>query len=52
VIAVEIHHPDGLVVEAQEANYGFGPEATKARSSQPLTIDQLTALAMDPAWTF
>jgi hypothetical protein len=52
VIAVEIHHPDGLVVEAQEANYGFGPEATKARSSQPMTIDQLTALAMDPAWTF
>jgi hypothetical protein len=52
VIAVAIHHPDGLVVEAQGANYAFGPEATKARSSQPLTIDQLTALAADPAFAF
>jgi hypothetical protein len=52
VIAVEIHHADGLVVEAQESNYAFGPEATRARSSQPLTIDQLTQLAEDPAFAF
>jgi hypothetical protein len=52
VIAVEIHHADGLVVEAQEANYAFGPEATTARSSQPLTIEQLTQLAEDPAFSF
>ncbi|HWC34680.1 MAG TPA: hypothetical protein VG650_07610 [Mycobacteriales bacterium] len=53
VIAVEIHHPNGLVVEAQESNYAFGPEATRARTKdQPLTIDQLTTLAEDPAWTF
>lgn len=53
VIVVEIHHTDGLVVQAQESNYAFGPEATRARTNnQPLTIDQLTELAKDPAWTF
>jgi hypothetical protein len=53
IITVEIHCPDGVVVQAQESNYAFGPEATKARTkNQPLTIDQLTALARDPAWTF
>jgi hypothetical protein len=53
VIAVEIHHANGLVVQAQMSNYAFGPEATRDRTkNQPLTIDQLTALAQDPAWTF
>ncbi|MGN6475196.1 MAG: hypothetical protein ACTHK4_16310, partial [Mycobacteriales bacterium] len=53
IIVVEIHHPDGLVVEAQESNYAFGPEATRARTKeQPLTVDQLTQLAEDPAFTF
>jgi hypothetical protein len=42
-----------LVVEAQTSNYAFGPEATRARTSeQPLTVDQLMALAEDPAFTF
>jgi hypothetical protein len=49
---LEIHHPDGLVVEAQEANYAFGPEATRARGSLPLTGAQLSALAEDPGFTF
>ncbi|HVS68583.1 MAG TPA: hypothetical protein VHE56_08535, partial [Mycobacteriales bacterium] len=53
VLAVEIHYANGLVVEAQESNYAFGPEATRARTAkQPLTIGQLTELAEDPAWTF
>jgi hypothetical protein len=53
IVVVEIHHPNGLVVEAQTSNYAFGPEATRARTSnQPLTQDQLTQLAEDPAFTF
>ncbi|MGN6472862.1 MAG: hypothetical protein ACTHK4_04310 [Mycobacteriales bacterium] len=53
VVVVEIHHPDGLVVEAQESNYAFGPEATRARTKeQPLTVDQLTQLVEDPAFSF
>jgi hypothetical protein len=52
VISVEIHRPTGLVVEAQQANYGFGPEATKARSRQPLTLAQLRDLAEDAAFSF
>jgi hypothetical protein len=53
IVVVEIHHPNGLVVQAQESNYAFGPEATRDRTkNQPLTIDQLTTLAQDPAWTF
>jgi hypothetical protein len=53
VVVVEIHRPDGLVVSAQMSNYAFGPEATRDRTKhQPLTIDQLTNLATDKAWTF
>lgn len=53
VIVAEVHHPNGLVVQAQESNYAFGPEATRARTKdQPLTIDQLTSLAEDPAFSF
>ena len=53
VVVVEIHHTDGLIVQAQMSNYPFGPEATRDRTkNQPLTIDQLTALAKEPAWTF
>jgi hypothetical protein len=52
VISVEVHHPDGLVVEAQQANYAFGPEATRSRSHQPLTLAQLKDLAADTAFSF
>ncbi|HVT65377.1 MAG TPA: hypothetical protein VHD81_09495 [Mycobacteriales bacterium] len=53
VIVAEIHYANGVVVQAQESNYAFGPEATRDRTkNQPLTIDQLTELAKDPAWTF
>lgn len=53
IIAVEIHHADGLVVQAQMSNYGFGPNApTHERGNQPLTMDQLTAIAEDPAFSF
>jgi hypothetical protein len=52
VIVVEVHRPNGLVVEAQQSNYGFGPDATRARGTQPLTMEQLTSLAEDPAFTF
>jgi hypothetical protein len=52
VISVEVHRPNGLVVEAQQANYGFGPEATTARTQQPLTLAQLRTLAEDAAFSF
>jgi hypothetical protein len=52
VISVEIHRPNGLVVEAQQSNYAFGPEATRSRSHQPLTLAQLKDLAEDPAFSF
>jgi hypothetical protein len=52
VIAVEVHRPNGLVVEAQMSNYAFGPEATRARSALPLTISQLTTLAEDSDFSF
>jgi hypothetical protein len=52
VIVVEVHRPNGLEVQAQMSNYPFGPEATTARSVQPLTTEQLTALALDPAFRF
>jgi hypothetical protein len=52
IFGVEVHRANGLVVEAQMSDYAFGPEATKARSSQPLTLDQLAALAEDPDFSF
>jgi hypothetical protein len=52
VISVEVHHPNGLVVEAQQANYAFGPEATRSNGHQPLTLARLKSLAEDPAFSF
>src|SRR4051812_26673199 len=52
VVTVEIHHPDGLEVVAQQSNCAFGPEATRARSRQPLTMAQLKSLAADPSFVF
>jgi hypothetical protein len=52
IMVVEIHRANGLVVEAQESNYAFGPEATRAHGKQPLTLAQLKHLAADPAFTF
>jgi hypothetical protein len=53
ILTAEIHRPDGVVVQAQESNYGFGPEAPPRQyGDQPLTIDQLASLAEDSAFTF
>jgi hypothetical protein len=53
ILTAEVHRPDGVVVHAQESNYGFGPNApVKQYGDQPLTLQQLTALAEDPAFTF
>jgi hypothetical protein len=53
ILTAEVHRPDGVIVQAQESNYGFGPNApVKQYGDQPLTLDQLTAIAEDPAFTF
>ena len=53
ILTAEIHRPDGVIVQAQESNYPFGPDAgSQAHGEQPLTLDQLVALAKDAAFTF
>jgi hypothetical protein len=53
ILTAEIHRPDGVVVQAQESNYGFGPNAPMhSYGDQPLTLEQLTAIAEDSAFTF
>jgi hypothetical protein len=53
VLTAEVHRPDGVVVQAQQSNYPFGPDAgTQRHGDQPLTLDQLVALAEDDAFTF
>jgi hypothetical protein len=53
VLTAEVHRPDGVVVQAQESNYPFGPDAgTQEHGDQPLTLDQLVSLAEDPHFTF
>lgn len=53
VLTAEVHRPDGVVVQAQESNYPFGPDAgTQAHGDQPLTLDQLASFAEDTAFTF
>jgi len=53
ILTAEVHRPDGVVVHAQESNYPFGPDAgSQPHGDQPLTLDQLVALAEDEAFTF
>jgi hypothetical protein len=53
VLTAEVHRPDGVIVQAQESNYPFGPDAgSQPHGDQPLTLDQLVALAKDDAFTF
>jgi hypothetical protein len=53
VLTAEVHRPDGVIVQAQESNYPFGPGAgTQAHGDQPLSLDQLVSLAEDPHFTF
>ena len=53
VLTAEVHRPDGVVVQAQESNYPFGPDAgSQPHGGQPLTLDQLVHLAEDAAFTF
>jgi hypothetical protein len=53
ILTAEVHHPDGVVVAAQESNYGFGPDApVRTYGDQPLALSQLIALAEDAAFTF
>ena len=53
VLTAEVHRPDGVVVQAQESNYPFGPDAgSQAHGDQPLTLDQLVSLAKDGDFTF
>lgn len=53
ILTAEVHRPDGVVVQAQESDYPFGPDAgTQAHGDQPLTLDQLVSLATDAKFTF
>jgi hypothetical protein len=53
LLTAEVHRPDGVVVAAQESNYAFGPDAgSEPHGSQPLSLDKLTSLAEDAAFTF
>lgn len=53
ILTAEISRPDGVLVQAQESNYPFGPDAgTEPHGSEPLTVDQLITLAEDPQFTF
>lgn len=53
VLTAEVHRPDGVVVQAQQSNYPFGPDAgSQPHGDQPLTLDQLVSLAKDSAFTF
>jgi hypothetical protein len=53
VLTAEVHRPDGVVVQAQESNYPFGPDAgSQPGGDQPLTLDQLISLAEDGDFTF
>jgi hypothetical protein len=53
VLTAEVHRPDGVIVQAQESNYPFGPgTGTQAHGDQPLSLDQLVSLAEDPHFTF
>jgi hypothetical protein len=53
ILTAELHRADGVVVQAQESNYPFGPSAgSQPHGEQPLTLDQLVTLAEDEAFTF
>jgi hypothetical protein len=53
VLTAEVHRPDGVVVQAQESNYPFGPDAgTQPHGDQPLSVKKLVTLAEDPDFTF
>ena len=53
VLTAEVHRPDGTIVQAQESNYPFGPDAgAQAHGGQPLTLDQLVSLAEDQGFSF
>ena len=53
ILTAEVHRPDGVIVQAQESDYPFGPDAgTQTHGDQPLTLDQLVSLATDTNFTF
>lgn len=53
VLTADVHRPNGLVVQAQESNYPFGPDAaSQPHGEQPLTPEALVGLAEDAAFTF
>jgi hypothetical protein len=53
ILTAEVHRPDGVIVQAQESDYPFGPDAgSQAHGDQPLSLDQLVSLATDADFTF
>jgi hypothetical protein len=53
ILTAEVHRPDGVVVQAQESDYAFGPDAgTQPHGDQPLNLKQLVSLAVDEDFSF
>ena len=53
ILTAEVHRPDGVIVQAQESDYPFGPDAgTQVHGDQPLSLKQLVSLATDAEFTF
>ena len=52
IVEAQVSRTDGTLVQVQESNYGFGPEATRANGDQPLPLSALVTMAEDPAYSF
>jgi hypothetical protein len=52
IVEAQVSRTDGTVVQVQESNYAFGPEATRSYGDQPLPLSDLVAMAEDPAYSF
>jgi hypothetical protein len=52
IIEAQVSRSDGTLVQAQESNYAFGPEATQAHGDQPLPLSALVTMAEDSAYSF
>lgn len=52
IVEAQLSRPDGTLVQVQESNYGFGPEAGKSYGDQPLPLSVLVTMAEDSGYSF